>query len=97
MKPAKRPKVNIEAVYWADAASLGGSWHGARDIPKRCPLCLSVGIVVRDDKDMLALAGSISDDGDMGEISEIYPGMVLGRKIINELPEQFARKIRRKR
>jgi hypothetical protein len=53
--------------------------------------------VVVDSPDHLALAGSICDDGDCGEIIRIPKGMILGRRVLNELPHPFDRAVKGRR
>ena len=91
------PKTNIEVVFWVDADSPQGGWQKIARVRrmKQCPRCLSVGVVVADGPDHVSLAGTICDDGDCGEVIRIPKGMILGRRVLNELPEAFSKVLRK--
>jgi hypothetical protein len=61
-------------VEWKDAA-CDSSWQSA-DTSFKPAMCWTIGLVVQDDEEVLAIAGTITEGGDINQVMIIPRGMV---------------------
>ena len=80
--------MRIVEVQWLDSFVLSG-WHCSEaevDISK----CQTIGYVLRDEKDSLVLAQSLSDAGNIADIIAIPKVSIIDiKEIKEEVPEVF--------
>lgn len=86
----KTKRLKLMLVLWGDATSMGGSWHKARELPTKAARCLQVGFLAKETKEVMDLAGGISEDGEFSEVGVVPKGMVIAQKLVVELPTAFS-------
>src|SRR6266704_798026 len=73
VKKAATKKLPLLDVTWKDHAvsGKGEGWRPMDNIKVQSLICYSVGYLVDEDKDAIAIAGNVSADGAVGEITTI--------------------------
>lgn len=82
MKKAATKKLPLLDVTWKDHAvsGKGEGWRNMDNVKVHSLICYSVGYLVDEDDTAIALAGNVSADGAVGEITTILKSCIVKRK-----------------
>ncbi len=85
MSSTKRPKQHFDMVevWWSDASDMEPGWATHLEKPEHA-MALSVGFLLRDDKDHLVIALDTDAEGAHNGRSQIPRGMVKKIKVLRK-------------
>ena len=79
VKAAETRKLKLYKVVWRDHAVSGTkqSWYDINDIKCKALTCYSVGYLVDSNKEAIALAQNVGENGTVGEITTILKSCII--------------------